>query len=227
MHSKKNIAHLNLKKMKKLVLVGIAITLMNFAFAQYDPKALEVLEAMSKKYKSITSFEANLTSSLINESTNVKDEFKGKITVKGDKYRLELPEQQVYNNGTTVWTYLPEQKEVNIDNFDPKSDDLNPSRIFEMYKKGFKYLLTGDKMEAGTSCDEIDLVPEKKDAQYFKIKMLISKKDKSVQSWTMFDRGGNRYKYTITKFSPNVKVDDSFFNFDIKKFPGVEPQDLR
>jgi outer membrane lipoprotein-sorting protein len=213
--------------MKKTVLVLLGALFIKVAVGQYDPKALEVLEAMSKKYKSITAFEASLTSSLVNESANVKDEFKGKITVKGDKYRLELPEQQVYNNGTTVWTFLPEQKEVNIDNFDPKSDDLNPSKIFDMYKKGFKYLLVGDKAEAGILCDEIDLVPEKKDAQYFKIKMMISKKDKSVASWTMFDRGGNRYKYIITKFTPNVKVEDSFFNFDVKAHAGVEVSDLR
>lgn len=213
--------------MKNLVLTFTGILLINLSFAQYDPKALEILEAMSKKYKAIPAFEANLTSSLTNESTNTKDELKGKITVKGDKYRLELPEQHVYNNGTTVWTYLPEQKEVNIDNFDPKSDDLNLPKIFEMYKKGFKYLWLGDKTEAGTACDEIDLVPEKKNAQYFKVKMMISKKDKSVLNFTMFDRGGNRIKYTITKFTPNIKVDDAFFSFEVKKFPGVEVNDLR
>ncbi|HTH55051.1 MAG TPA: outer membrane lipoprotein carrier protein LolA [Cyclobacteriaceae bacterium] len=213
--------------MKKSLFALVGALLIKTAAAQYDPKALEVLEAMSKKYKSISSFEANLTSTLVNESAGVKDEFKGKITVKGDKYRLELPEQQVYNNGTTVWTYLPEQKEVNIDNFDPKSEDLNPSKIFEMYKKGFKYILIGDKTDEGVLCDEVDLVPEKKDAQYFKIKMLISKKDKSVTSWTMFDRGGNRYKYIITKFVPNIKVEDAFFTFDKKKFPGVREEDLR
>jgi len=104
---------------------------------------------------------------------------------------------------------------------------LTPSKVFEMYKKGYKYLFLGEKNEGGVLCDEVDLVPEKKDAQYFKIKMMISKKDKSVQSWTMFDRGGNRYKYIITKFTPNVKVDDSFFNFDKSKFPGVREEDLR
>ncbi|MBS1487936.1 MAG: outer membrane lipoprotein carrier protein LolA [Bacteroidetes bacterium] len=213
--------------MKQILLFLSALIIVNVAAAQYDPKALEVLEAMSKKYKAITSFEAILSAALTNESAGVKDEFKGKITVKGNKYVLALPEQEVYNNGKTVWTYLPEQKEVNIDDFDPKSDDLNPSKIFEMYKKGFKYLLLGQQTEGGVPCDEVDLVPEKKDAQYFKIKMLISKKDRSVQSWTMFDRGGNRYKYTITKFTPNVKVDDSFFDFDLKKHPGVSPNDLR
>jgi len=213
--------------MKKLITILIGIVVAHASLAQYDPKALEILEAMSKKYKAIPSFEVNFTRSLTNESAGVKDEIKAKFTVKGEKYKLELAEQQVYNNGTTVWTYLPASKEVNVDNFDAKSEDLTPSKMFEMYKKGFKYLLLGEKNEGGVLCDEVDLVPEKKDAQYFKIKMMISKKDKSVQSWTEFDRSGNRYKNTIIKFIPNVKVDDAFFAFDPKKFPGVEVIDLR
>lgn len=213
--------------MKKLVFGAILIFLGTASFAQYDPKALESLEAMSKKYKAIASFEASLTSSLTNEAEGVNDEFKGKITVKGDKFKLSLDEQEIYNNGTTVWTYLPAAKEVNIDNYDPSSDDINPTKIFDMYKKGFKYLHLGEKTENGIVLEEIDLVPEKKDAQYFKIKMFIVKKDKSIANWTMFDRSGNKYKYTITKFTPNVKVEDTFFNFDVKKYPGIEVIDLR
>jgi outer membrane lipoprotein carrier protein len=213
--------------MKKLLLAAILIFLGTSTYAQYDPKALEILEAMSKKYKAIPTFEANLTSSLTNETEGVNDEFKGKITVKGEKFKLSLDEQEIYNNGTTVWTYLPSAKEVNIDNYDPGSDDINPTKIFDMYKKGFKYLYLGDKTENGVVLEEIDLVPEKKDAQYFKIKMFIVKKDKTILNWTMFDRSGNKYKYAITKFTPNVKVDDAFFNFDVKKYPGIEVIDLR
>ena len=213
--------------MKKSFFATLLMFVGTYSYSQYDPKALEILEAMSKKYKAIPTFEANITTGLVNESEGVKEEFKGKITVKGDKFRLLLDDQEIINNGTTVWTYLPSAKEVNIDNFDPSSDDVNPTKIFDMYKKGFKYLYLADKTEAGVLCEEVDLVPEKKDAQYFKIKMMISKKDKSIQSWTMFDRSGNRYKYTITKFTPNVKVDDSFFTFDPKKYPGVEVIDLR
>jgi outer membrane lipoprotein carrier protein len=213
--------------MKKLVFAAFLMFVGTVSYSQYDPKALEILEAMSKKYKAITAFEANLTSGMTNETEGVKEEFKGKITVKGDKFRLLLDDQEIINNGTTVWTYLPSAKEVNIDNFDPGSDDVNPTKIFEMYKEGFKYLYLADKTEGGVVCEEIDLVPEKKDAQYFKIKMMIVKKDKSIQSWTMFDKAGNRYKYTITKFVPNIKVDDTFFTFDPKKYPGVEIIDLR
>src|SRR5688572_14421334 len=213
--------------MKKLFFTIFSLAIVQLSMAQYDPQALSTLEAMSKKYKAFTSFEANITSSMTNEVEGVKEEFKGKITVKGDKFRLVMDDQEIINNGTTVWTYLPSAKEVNIDNYDPASEDINPSKIYEIYKKGYKYLLIGDKTEGGVAYEEIDLVPEKKDAQFFKIKMIIGKKDRNIQSWTMFDKSGNKYKYTISKFAPNVNVADTFFTFDPKKYPGVEIIDLR
>ncbi len=213
--------------MKKLFFLVIFSIFTLSLRAQYDPKALEILEAMSKKYKVIPSFEASFSYTLTNDVEKINEEFKGKMTVKGEKYKLTLPEQEVVNNGNTIWTYLPEAKEVNIDNYDPGSEDLNPSKFYEIYKKGFKYLYLEDKSEGGALCEVVDLVPEKKDAQYYKVRMNIVKRDKSIQSWTMFDKSGNRYKYLITKFNPTVKVEDSFFTFDVKKYPGVEVIDLR
>lgn len=213
--------------MKKAILAAFLVSIAATAMAQYDPKALEILEAMSKKYKVTPSFEASFSYTLTNETEKINEAFKGKMMVKGDKYRLTLPEQEVINNGTTVWTYLPDAKEVNIDNFDPGSDDLNPSKFYEIYKKGYKYLYLEDKTEGGVLCEVVDLVPEKRDAQYFKVRMNIVKKDKSIQSWTMFDKAGNLYKYTITKFNPNAKLDDILFTFDPAKYPGVEVIDLR
>jgi outer membrane lipoprotein carrier protein len=213
--------------MKNLLLAFLTLVLALTASAQYDPKALEILEAMGKKYKTIPAYETNFSCTLSNDVEKVNEEFKGKLTVKGDKFRMVLPEQEVINNGATIWTYLPDAKEVNIDNYDENSDDINPFKIYEIYKKNFKYLYLQEKTEGGVLCEEIDLVPEKKEAQYFKIKMFINKRDKTIQGMTWFDKGGNRYKYTITKFNPNAKVEDAFFSFDPKKYPGVEVIDLR
>jgi outer membrane lipoprotein carrier protein len=213
--------------MKNLILGLLAAFFTLSVSAQYDPKALEILDAMSKKYKSIPAFEASIVCTLTNDVDKINDEFKGRITVKGDKYRMVLPEQEVINNGATIWTYLPDAKEVNIDNYDPNSEDVNPSKMHEVYKKGYKYLYLQDRTDGGVLCEEIDLVPEKKDAQYFKIKMFVNKKEKTIQSFTLFDKGGNRYKYAISKFTPNAKIEDAFFTFDPKKYPGVEIIDLR
>ena len=213
--------------MKKFIFLAFALVASYMAFAQYDPQALTTLDAMSKKYKAYTSFEANITSTMTNETEGIKEEYKGKITVKGDKYRLVMSEQEIINNGTTQWTYIPSAKEVTVDNYDPNTSDINPSKIYDLYKKGFKYLHNGERTEGGVVIEEIDLVPEKKDAQFFKIKMIINKKDHSIQSWTMKEKNGTDYKYTISKFTPNITVADTFFAFDAKKYPGVEVIDLR
>ncbi len=226
-HDSLNFNTLNFTRMNKTIIALVFGLLTKTSFAQYDPKALTILDAMSKKYKSYTAFEASLSVGLTNDTEKIKEEFKGKISVKGDKYKLALPEQEVINNGKTIWTYLPDAKEVNIDNVDAKADEVNPSKFYEIYKKGFKYIQMEDQTEAGVLCDVVDLVPEKRDTQYFKIKMNISKKDKSVLSFIMFDKSGNKYKYTISKFVANAKIDDTVFTFDPKKYPGVEVVDLR
>jgi len=213
--------------MKNFIFLIFSLVAVQAAFAQYDPQALTTLDEMSKKYKAFTSFEANITTTMTNETEGVKEESKGKITVKGEKYRLVIPEQEIINNGTTQWTYIPSAKEVTVDNYDANTNEINPSKIYEIYKKGYKYLHNGERTEGGVVVEEIDLVPEKKDAQFFKIKMIIGKKDRSIQSWTMMDKSGNKYKYTISKFTPNVTVADTFFAFDSKKYPGVEIIDLR
>lgn len=213
--------------MKNFIFLIFTLVIVQVASAQYDPQALTTLDAMSKKYKSYTSFEANITISMTNALEGVKEESKGKITVKGDKYRLGMSEQEIINNGTTQWTYIPSAKEVTIDNYDANTSDINPSKIYDLYKKGFKYLHNGEHTEGGVVVEEIDLVPEKKDATFYKIKMIISKKDRSIQSWTMMEKGGTHYKYTISKFTPNMTVADTFFAFDASKYPDVEVVDLR
>jgi len=198
-----------------------------FAQSQYDPKARTILDAMSAKYKSIPSFKASITHSLVNEMEQLDDEFKGEITVKGDMYKLKLSGQEIINNGTTLWTYLEEVNEVNITDYDPDEDDISPSKIYDLYQTGYKYLWLNEKNVGGEMCEVVDLVPENQESQFFRIRMEISKKDKTLKSWQMYDKTGNIYGYEITNFIPNLDIDDSFFNFDEAAHSGVEIIDFR
>ena len=60
-----------------------------------------------------------------------------------------------------------------------------------------------------------------------KVRLAIDKAAKTIQSATVFDKNGNRYTYEIKKFTPNVELNDAFFAFDTKKYPGIEVVDLR
>ncbi len=214
--------------MKKIVVIFLLIAaVINTASAQYDARAKKVLDAMSTKYKAIPAFSANISQHLLNKEEDISDDFKGKITVGGEMFKLEMEGQDIYNNGKTVWTYLKDDNEVNIDTYDPEEDEMSPSAIYNIYKKGYKYLYLESKTIAGKVYDIVDLIPEDKSLQIFKIRMQIGQKDKLLKSWKMFEKNGNRYEYVITNFNPNVKVGARFFEFNVAKHAGVDVIDLR
>lgn len=200
---------------------------MGFINAQYDPKAEALLEEVSKKYEAYKSYKAEFAYELENTQAKVNEKFTGEIYVKGNMFTLKLGSQEVINNGKTVWTYMKEENEVNVSDYSPDEEEISPTKIHNMYKQGFKYLLNSDETVKGVVYSVVELVPENKKKQYFKIRIWVNKKDKSIFRWKIFEKNGNRYLYTINKFQPNIKLEDSIFTFDKGKFPGVEVIDLR
>lgn len=213
--------------MKQLLVLVLSLSMATVSQAQYDENALQVLDAMSAKYKKIGAYSADIVYSLLNETDGINEQFTGNITVKGEKYLLELEEQVIMNNGVTVWTYLPDVNEVNIDNNNPDDEEISPSKIYDAYKEGYKYLYMGDETIGGKKHAVIDLVPNDREAQFFKIKLFIEKSEYSLTKWTMYDKSGNLYNYTIDNFNGSINPQDSMFEFDPAKYPGVEIIDLR
>jgi outer membrane lipoprotein-sorting protein len=131
------------------------------------------------------------------------------------------------SDGKSQWTYLKKDKEVQVSVVDKTGDALNPAQIFTLYEKGFKYLYTSDKKIGAKVYQMIDLSPTDTKKSYFKIRLGIDKVAKQVASVLIFDKNGNKYTYDVKTFVPNVKVPESTFTFDAKKYPGVEVVDLR
>ncbi|MTI31034.1 LolA family protein [Xanthovirga aplysinae] len=214
--------------MKRLMILGLVLLgWVNVSYAQKDSQALDILEAMSAKYKSIPAFSANISYSLVNDTLDIDEEMNGNITVKDNMYHLDMGGQEIFNNGTTIWTYLKDENEVNISEFDPEEDEMTPTKIYNAYQEGYKYSFLGEETQNGSVYQIVDLVPEDKSQSIFKIRMKILKTDKTLSSWLMFSKDGNRVQYVVTEFNPEVKVDDNFFTFDTSKHDGVEVIDLR
>lgn len=195
--------------------------------AQQDPQALAILDAMSQTYQKIPSFTADIAYSMVNKTEDIDESYQGNISVRADKYRLEMAEQQVINNGEIVWTYLPDANEVNIDFHDAEAGDITPSTIYDIYKDGYKYLLINEVTIDGQVYSVVDLVPNDKDAQYFKIRLEIATKTHLLRKFTLFDKEGSEYSYLITKFNDSVNLQDDFFIFDVADYPDVDIIDLR
>lgn len=217
--------HSHMKKLlASLLLVAVFVP---FARAQQDPKAEKVLEAMTKKYQSLKVFSAAFTQTLENPKNKIKETMQGDIFVSGNKFRLKMKDQEIINNGTTIWTFMKSENEVNISDNDPEDQQMSPNAIFTLYKKGYKYALVDEVREAGQAYHIIEMSPEDKNNPVYKVRLQINKKDNSIKNWTMFRENGNRYVYAIKNFNPNPEVDANFFSFDKNKYKGVKVIDLR
>ena len=198
-----------------------------YTFAQQDPKAREILDAMSSKYQKMGAFKSDFTYTMENPTEEINEDFNGEIFVKGEKFRLKMGGQEIINDGKTVWTYLEDVNEVNIDNYNPDEGDISPSEIFNTYKRGFKYKYIGEETISGRTYHVIDLAPENTDNQFHKIRLDIDKGDNMLKMWKIFSKDGTQYTYKISNFNSDSQIANSLFTFDTSKYKGVEVIDLR
>jgi outer membrane lipoprotein-sorting protein len=207
-------------------LVVIAVGISHLLYAQTDKRAAAILDAMSNKYKSMTTFRVAFT--YTSEGTGPKETLKGDATVKGTKFRLKMAGQEIFNDGKTMTTYIKESNEATVNNYDPKEvGDIDPTKVYTIYKKGYKYVFIEEVTESGRVYEVVELSPEKKESKVAKVQIKVDKKDKSVKSWKITQRNGQRVVFKVDKFTPNVSVEDKFFAFDASQYKGVEVIDLR
>ena len=213
-----------MKKISYILSVVLLFTLP--VFAQKDKRAQDILDAMSKKYKALKSYQAAFTYASV--GAGAKESYKGDLTVKGEKFRLILGGQEVFTDGKTMSTYIKESNEVNVQDYDQnQTSELNPTQIYTIYKRGFDYKFLKEQKQGGHTLEVIELKPNREKSPIATIQISVDKADKSVRNWLIVNKDGKRTTYTITKFTPNANVADSYFVFDKGKYPGVEVVDLR
>jgi outer membrane lipoprotein-sorting protein len=194
-----------------------------------EPKAKAVLDGMSQKYASIKGLKASFEFSYSDVSDGRSQNQSGEIAIKGDKYHLKLPEQEIFNNGKTVWTYIVSDnyKEVTINNASDMENELTPSSVYNIYQKGYNYRIVGEKTENGVVIQEIELTAEKANAPFKRVKLFVDKNKKDLISWEIYDDQGGIFKYRFKSVNTNAELTDEYFTFNPQKYGKIEIIDLR
>ncbi|RYD57414.1 MAG: outer membrane lipoprotein carrier protein LolA [Sphingobacteriales bacterium] len=216
--------------MRKTLLL-CAVLICNFAGianAQNDAKAKAILDAVSKKMTALKSLKADFALHLAAANGKLKDTKKGTIVLKGQKYRVTLPGQEIINDNKTVWTYLKDANEVQVATFNPNDQGISPAKFFtNFYDKEYSYKYAGTRKVNNKNCDIIELTPIAKNKPFTKVELAVDKATSTIAGGNIWEKSGNKYQYDISAFTPNAAVTDAQFTFDAKKYPGVEVVDLR
>src|ERR1700761_4387368 len=137
--------------MKKTLLVTLLIFVFANVFAQQpDTKTAQpILNGVSEKYKSFTSVKAEFTIKTEDGTGKTTDNQAGTLYVKGNKFKLELNNQQIVCDNVTIWTYLKDANELQINTYEPDENTISPSQIFTIYEKNFIYGFIEEKTVNG------------------------------------------------------------------------------
>ncbi len=206
-----------------LVLLGHTVN------AQDDAKSKAIVDKLMTKAKAWKSFEADFTSRLQSTKDKLDVKQEGNMKVKGKKFRLVLDKNIIINDGTTMYTYSKETNEVNISDPAEMDQDMDPTKLFTQYEKGFKSQFVEEKADAaGVMTQVVKLFPlDAAKKPYHTVVLTVDKAKVEPMSIQVLYKDGNIVSYNLKKFTAEPELADALFTFDKGKFPGVEVNDMR
>jgi outer membrane lipoprotein carrier protein len=189
-----------------------------------DPEAKKILDAVSAKFKTYKSVQSNFSLKIENAASKILGTKTGTVYMKGTKYRIKVAGQDIFSDGSNVWTVDPAAKEITLTKLDPSNNTITPQKLFtNFYDKDFLYKLNSD----AKGIQEIELTPIDKSKLFHKVVVFINKAAKSISSTKIFEKAGNRYTYTVSGMNTAATIADATFIFNQKNYPGMELVDLR
>lgn len=213
-----------MKSMNRIFLSAVfLLSAVAVNYAQTDEKANQILKDLSAKTNKLTTIQLDFTFTLLNKDRGLNETTNGSLTVKGDKYKVILDDQEIYCDGQKIYTYKPNANEVQVINVSElDANAITPKTLFTIYESGFKSKVYSDKTESGKNIVEIDLYPlNPKEKDFTIVRLEINKTDMEMRKATVKARNGTIYVYKVKDLKSNATIDDSTFVFDPSKYPGI------
>jgi outer membrane lipoprotein-sorting protein len=206
------------------ILFFLLLSIMN-AYAQNDQEAVKILDKFADNALKAPSISMKFKLITVNQTDNTNDTLEGSVILNKDKYKLDLPDNIVWFNGETSWSYLTAEKEMTITKADKKDNTFQsrPSLIFSMYKKGYKNRLIEEKSDSYI----IDLYPEDIKSELLRVRLSIGKTLFNLISLEYKRKDGVISTLHVIEYDLTVKPAPDTFIFQTGKYKDIEVIDMR
>ena len=158
-------------------------------------------------------------------------EERGTVSVRGDKFRMEIPDDLlVVSDGTVKWIYKPGAEELIIAENNTEEPDVleNPFSILEQAARFYNVTVgTGVKTLGGKSVKTVTLTPREAKNNYNRIDIFLEKDKNIPVRIEFFSIDGSRYTASILSFEPLTDTSGALFVLDPSKYPDAVITDLR
>ena len=206
------------KEMKKIIIVLTIIFSATFANAQGSDKAKALLDEVYNKVQSYDNIFVDFKFDLKNTEAGINQETRGDVTLAGNKYMFNyLGSQQIFD-GNKVYTIVPENEEVTIED---KSDDENamtPSKMLTFYKEGHNYAWDILQNIQGRKIQYVKLTPIDSDTEIKSRLLGIDMGTKHIYNLIETGKNGTKTTITVNSFKTDQTLSKTLFTFDEAKY---------
>jgi len=212
----------NMKKIF-IFLSGLMIVCSGFGQAKDADRTIRDITEKTQSYKSVE-FMFTFTYQDAVSGDDVSE--KGRLVISGDKYILEIEGQRVICDGETIWTYLEDAWEVQINAIDDDDESITPSKLLTTYNEDYKARLDKEYREDGINYQRIELKPQE-GKKWVMLEVVVNADEQQIAEITIHDKNGGKIHYKIDVFNTDIGVDDDDFVFRPEDHPDVEVVDMR
>jgi outer membrane lipoprotein-sorting protein len=191
-----------------------------------DKKSSEILDKLTKVTEAYKTIYIEFSYKMFNAEADIDETTDGILTIMGNNYKHNIAGQQVICDGETVWTYIKDVEEVQVNSVEEDEGSITPNKLLTAYNDDYRSKFIREDFQYGADVNIIDLSPLE-GKSYYKVRLIIDKAKDQLLEITIFDKNGSTYSYIIKKFTPNVEVDESAFTFNESDYPGVDVVDMR
>ncbi len=203
--------------MKKLFVLAFVMT-STFSMAQSASKAKSLLDEVYNKVQSYKNIHVEFKYALQNTEANINQETRGDVTLQGDKYLFNYLGSQQLFDGKKVYTIVPENEEVTIEN---KSEDVNtvtPSKMLTFYKSGHNYEWDVLQNIQGRKIQFVKLTPIDTHSEIKSILLGIDIETKHIYRLIETGKNGTKTTITVNSFKTDQPLSKTLFTFDESKY---------
>ena len=185
----------------------------------YGQQATLLLKEVSAKVRSYDNIQINFKYNLNNQKEGVNQQTFGDLTLLNDKYVINMLDITRMFDGSSIYTIVPEDKEVTISSYNPEDEkDITPSQMLTFYEKGYDSKMGIVENIKGRKIQFVKLTPIDSNAEIKKIHLGIDKKTKHIYKLIQIDSKGTKYTLTVQSFKTNLPLSKGLFTFDEQKF---------
>ncbi|HSP12983.1 MAG TPA: outer membrane lipoprotein carrier protein LolA [Salegentibacter sp.] len=204
--------------MKKLVFIIAALVSINLS-AQNSQKAEKLLNEVSSKVKAYDNMVIDFKYSLENTAENVNQETRGDVSIKGEKYLLNLMGTTQMFDGNKIYTIIPEDEEINISTYvEEDENNITPSKMFSFYEDGYNYEWDVTQNLNGRQIQYVKLTPKDSNAEVKNILLGIDSQTKHIYNLIQTQDNDTKITITVKSFKTNQPLSQNLFTFDEERY---------